>query len=52
MAPALLKSKPSSRKKLAGMKLIRGRDFLMGSDRHYPEEAPVRRVSDFSNFSR
>jgi len=31
------------------MKLIRGGEFLMGSDRHYPEEAPVRRavVGDF-----
>ncbi|MBL8773005.1 MAG: formylglycine-generating enzyme family protein [Phenylobacterium sp.] len=31
------------------MTLIRGGDFLMGSDAHYPEEAPVRRaaVGDF-----
>jgi formylglycine-generating enzyme required for sulfatase activity len=31
------------------MELIRGREFLMGSDDHYPEEAPVRRavVGDF-----
>jgi formylglycine-generating enzyme required for sulfatase activity len=31
------------------MKLVRGREFLMGSDDHYPEEAPVRRatVGDF-----
>jgi sulfatase modifying factor 1 len=27
------------------MKLIRGREFLMGSNDHYPEEAPVRRVT-------
>jgi formylglycine-generating enzyme required for sulfatase activity len=31
------------------MRLIRGGEFLMGSDSHYPEEAPVRRaaVGDF-----
>ncbi|HEX3730563.1 MAG TPA: formylglycine-generating enzyme family protein, partial [Opitutaceae bacterium] len=30
------------RSKTAGMKLLRGGEFLMGSDAHYPEEAPVR----------
>ncbi len=37
------------RRKLAGMRLIRGGEFLMGSNDHYPEEAPVRRatVGDF-----
>jgi formylglycine-generating enzyme required for sulfatase activity len=46
---AVLKSKPVRRSKLAGMKLVRGGAFLMGSDRHYPEERPVRRaeVGDF-----
>jgi len=46
---AVLKSKPVRRSKLAGMKLIRGGAFLMGSDRHYAEERPVRRaeVGDF-----
>lgn len=46
---AVLKSKPVRRSKLAGMKLIRGGGFLMGSDDHYPEERPVRRaeVGDF-----
>lgn len=29
----------------AGMVLLKGASFAMGSDRHYPEEAPVRRVS-------
>jgi len=29
----------------AGMSFIRGGTFLMGSDRHYPEEAPAHRVS-------
>jgi formylglycine-generating enzyme required for sulfatase activity len=45
----LSKSKPARRRKLAEMRLIRGRDFLMGSNDHYPEEAPVRRavVGDF-----
>jgi formylglycine-generating enzyme required for sulfatase activity len=44
-----LKSRSQPRRKLAGMKLIRGAEFLMGSDVHYPEEAPVRRatVGDF-----
>ncbi len=28
----------------AGMMLIPGGDFIMGSDRHYPEEAPAHRV--------
>jgi formylglycine-generating enzyme required for sulfatase activity len=34
---------------IEGMELVRGRAFLMGSDDHYPEEAPVRRaeVGDF-----
>ena len=27
-----------------GMRLIQSRQFLMGSDIHYPEEAPARRV--------
>jgi sulfatase modifying factor 1 len=41
--------KPERRRKLAGMKLIRGGDFLAGSDQHYPEEQPVRlaTVGDF-----
>jgi len=30
---------------LAGMKWIPGGTFLMGSDRHYPEEAPAHKVS-------
>lgn len=49
MALSSLKSKPVRRSKLAGMKLIRGGEFLMGSADHYPEEAPVRRaaVGDF-----
>jgi len=44
-----VRSKPARRSKLAGMKLIRGGEFLMGSDTHYPEERPVRRatVGDF-----
>jgi formylglycine-generating enzyme required for sulfatase activity len=44
-----LKSKSPPRRKLADMKLIRGGEFLMGSDVHYPEEAPARRatVGDF-----
>jgi formylglycine-generating enzyme required for sulfatase activity len=44
-----VKVKSPKRQKLAGMKLIRGRAFLMGSERFYPEEAPVRsaRVGDF-----
>jgi sulfatase modifying factor 1 len=32
-------------RRFAGMKLIRGRAFAMGSDAHYPEEAPARQVS-------
>ena len=37
------------RRKLSGMKLLRGGDFLMGSNDHYPEERPLRaaRVGDF-----
>ncbi len=27
-----------------GMRRIRGGAFTMGSDRHYPEEAPTRKV--------
>jgi formylglycine-generating enzyme len=44
-----MKLKSAKRSKLAGMKLVRGREFLMGSERHYPEEAPLRRavVGDF-----
>jgi formylglycine-generating enzyme required for sulfatase activity len=34
---------------LAGMSRITGGSFLMGSDRHYPEEGPVRRV-DVESF--
>ncbi|MBV8185157.1 MAG: SUMF1/EgtB/PvdO family nonheme iron enzyme, partial [Hyphomicrobiales bacterium] len=33
-----------------GMILIEGGTFLMGSDQHYPEEAPVRRVAVSSFF--
>jgi sulfatase modifying factor 1 len=46
---AVLRSKPTRRSKFAGMKLIRGGAFLMGSETHYPEERPVRRaqVGDF-----
>ncbi len=33
------------RRKFADMTLIRGREFLMGSEDHYAEEAPVRRAS-------
>lgn len=42
-------TKSARRSKLAGMTLIRGGEFLMGSNDHYPEEAPVRRatVGDF-----
>lgn len=45
----VVRSKPVQRSKLAGMKLVRGRDFLMGSESHYPEESPVRQetVGDF-----
>jgi sulfatase modifying factor 1 len=39
-----LKRPPARRGKLAAMTLIRGREFLMGSNDHYPEEAPVRRA--------
>jgi formylglycine-generating enzyme len=44
-----VKLKSAKRSKLAGMKLVRGREFLMGSERHYPEEAPLRHavVGDF-----
>lgn len=44
MPPALMKSAKSRRRKLEGMKLLRGREFLMGSDAFYPEERPVRRA--------
>jgi formylglycine-generating enzyme required for sulfatase activity len=39
----------SARPKPNGMRLVRGRAFLMGSNDHYPEEGPVRRaeVGDF-----
>jgi formylglycine-generating enzyme required for sulfatase activity len=39
----------SARRRLQGMKLVRGRAYLMGSNDHYPEEAPVRsaEVGDF-----
>jgi len=37
-------SLPESRH-FSGMKWIPGGDFLMGSDHHYPEEAPAHRVS-------
>ena len=44
-----IRLKTVKRSKLAGMTLIRGGEFLMGSNDHYPEEAPVRRatVGDF-----
>lgn len=44
-----VKSKPAKASKFEGMKLIRGGEFTMGSDRHYPEEAPARlaTVGDF-----
>jgi formylglycine-generating enzyme required for sulfatase activity len=40
-----LTSAAVKRRKQAGMTLIRGREFLMGSNGHYPEEAPVRRAT-------
>lgn len=44
-----LPTTPAKPRKLAGMRLIRGGAFLMGSDNFYPEETPVRRaaVGDF-----
>jgi sulfatase modifying factor 1 len=39
------RSRAAKRGKLANMRLIRGREFLMGSDHHYPEEAPARLVA-------
>jgi len=47
--PPSAKFKPLPRSKFAGMKLIRGGGFTMGSDRHYPEERPLRQaaVGDF-----
>ncbi|WP_411288580.1 formylglycine-generating enzyme family protein [Phenylobacterium sp.] len=49
MSVSRVKTTSLQRRKLAGMRLIRGGEFLMGSDAHYPEEAPVRRavVGDF-----
>ena len=41
----MTKLMPSKRRKLAGMQRLRGETFAMGSDLHYPEEAPVRRVA-------
>ncbi|MBL8554005.1 MAG: formylglycine-generating enzyme family protein [Phenylobacterium sp.] len=48
MSPTV-KSRPLKASKFAGMKLIRGGEFVMGSDRHYPEEGPARlaTVGDF-----
>ncbi len=45
----LSRPKPPRRSKLAGMKLLRGGGFTMGSESHYPEERPRRRaeVGDF-----
>lgn len=45
----MLVSKPLRRSRFAGMKLIRGGAFTMGSERHYPEERPLReaQVGDF-----
>ena len=50
MGVAKLKTRPASaggsrRRKLADMRLVRGGTFRMGSDRFYPEEAPVRPAS-------
>ncbi len=44
-----LKNLPRQARKFAGMKLVRGGDLQMGSERYYPEEAPIRRanVGDF-----
>lgn len=39
------KSKAVRRGGLAGMKFVEGAEFLMGSENHYPEEAPVRRAT-------
>lgn len=41
--------KPQRHRKLAGMRLVRGRAFAMGSNEFYPEESPVRdaKVEDF-----
>lgn len=38
-------SKAVKRGNLAGMVLVRGDGFLMGSEDHYPEERPIRRAS-------
>jgi formylglycine-generating enzyme required for sulfatase activity len=38
-------SRAVKRGDLAGMKLVRGGQFLMGSQDHYPEEAPIRSAS-------
>jgi hypothetical protein len=35
----------------ADMRLVAGGTFRMGSDRHYPEEAPILRVTTFKEYS-